>query len=313
MPELPAKSRRRSFKEVERGYSPEDASSEAARCLNCGICSECMECVRVCEANAIDHSRPDEILHLDVAACVVATGFDLLDPARLTEYGAGKIPNVVTGLEFERLLSASGPTGGHVRRPSDGKAPERIAFIQCVGSRDVRNKAYCSAVCCMHATKEAILAHEHDDAVRSTIFYMDLRAAGKTFQEYTTRAREQYAVRYVRARPSGLEEVDSTGDVRVVYEDTATRERRADTFDMVVLCQALIPAGSSALADLLGVELDEHGFIHTPDPMTAPVDTTVPGVLVAGYASSPQDIPDSVVQASATAGRVAELLRGETA
>jgi heterodisulfide reductase subunit A len=162
----------------------------------------------------------------------------------------------------------------------------------------------------MHATKEAILAHEHDAGVASTIFYMDLRAAGKTFQEYVARARAEYDVRYVRARPALLEEDAETGDVLVVYEDTVTRERRREPYDLVVLCQALVPTGGSVdLAAILGVELDEHGFIKIPDPLHAPVDSTQPGVLAAGYIAGPQDIPDSVVQASAAAGRVAELLR----
>jgi len=310
MPELAASSRRRSFREVEKGYSREAASGEASRCLNCAVCSRCLECVRVCQAGAVDHGRQDEIVALEVGACVVATGFDMMDPSPLVEYGAGIIRNVVTGLEFERLLSASGPTGGRVTRPSDGKPPGRIAFIQCVGSRDLRNHAYCSAVCCMHATKEAILANEHDPGVRSTIFYMDLRAAGKTFQDYIARAREEYSVTYVRARPGGIEEVDSTGDLRLTYEDTVERKNTSAVFDMVVLCQALVPSGSHEVTELLGVELDDTGFIRTPDPLGAPVDTTVPGVFAAGYVSRPQDIPDSVVQASAAAGRVAAVLRG---
>jgi heterodisulfide reductase subunit A len=216
---------------------------------------------------------------------------------------------VITGLELERLLSASGPTGGHVKRPSDHVAPRRIAFIQCVGSRDLRNHAYCSAVCCMHATKEAILAREHDPDVQSTIFYMDLRATGKTFQDYVARARQEYGVRYVRARPARVEDSGS-GDLRVTYEDTVDREKREEVFDLLVLCQAMIPSGGSTeMARKLGVELDEHRFIRCPDPLTAPVDTTVPGVLAVGYATGPKDIPDSVVGASAAAARVAELLR----
>lgn len=310
MRELAVRSRRRSFAEVERGLTRDQAMAEATRCLNCAACCECRECERACQAGAIDHQIQDQLVTLEVGACVVATGFDMMDPAAVKEYGADRIDNVVTGLEFERLLSASGPTGGHVERPSDGRAPQRIAFIQCVGSRDVRNHAYCSAVCCMHATKEAILAHEHDAAVNSTVFFVDLRATGKTFQDYVARARAEYAVSYVRSRPARLEEVEGSGDVTVVYEDTTTRERRAEVFDLVVLCQALIPSGgSAALAGLLGVELDQHGFIRIPNPLAAPVDTTTAGLLAIGYAAGPQDIPDSVIGASAAAGRVAELLR----
>jgi heterodisulfide reductase subunit A-like polyferredoxin len=310
--ELPTPHRRYSFAEVEFGYSQETAAQEAQRCLNCAGCSDCLECVRVCQAHAVDHQLEDEILNLQVGAVVAATGFDAMDTSILEEYGAHQLANVVTGMQFERLLSASGPTGGHVLRPSDRRAPKKIAFIQCVGSRDMRHHVYCSSVCCMHATKEAILANEHDRETRSTIFYTDLRAAGKTFQEYVARARDEYHVSYIRSRPAFLEEDEETGDVRVIYEDTASRRRKTEMFDMAVLCQALVPSGANALASTLGVELNDLGFIRIPDPLTAPVDTSRGGVLAVGFASAPQDIPDSVVQASAAAGRVAELLEDKT-
>ena len=313
MPELSVGKRIGSFVEVELGYAQGAAVLEAQRCLNCAGCSDCLECVRVCQAEAIDHSLRDETMNLQVGAVVVATGFNDMDVSSLKEYGSGRIANVVSGLEFERLLSASGPSGGHVQRISDGRSPKTIAFIQCAGSRDVRNYAYCSAVCCMHATKEAILANEHDRQVRSTIFYTDMRAAGKTFQEYIARAEQEYSVSYVRSRPAFVTEEEDTRDVRVVYEDTTSRETKTEIFDMVVLCQALVPAGTDALARGLGVELDDHGFIQTPDPLAAPVDTSRAGVLAVGFVSGPQDIPESVVQASAAAGRAAELLRGPEA
>jgi heterodisulfide reductase subunit A-like polyferredoxin len=310
MPELPVRERVQSFREVERGYDRQAAVREAERCLNCAGCSDCMECVRACQAGAVDHNLEDEILSLRVGAVVIATGFNPMDISIIEEYGAGRFANVVPGMEFERFLSASGPTGGHVLRPSDGRAPKKIAFIQCVGSRDVRYHSYCSAVCCMHATKEAILANEHDKEVSTTIFYTELRAAGKTFQEFVARAQNEYNVSYIRSRPALLEEDEETKDVRVIYEDTDTRERKTAVFDMVVLCQALVPAAAIDLAKSLGVELNAHGFINIPDALSSPIDTTRPGVLSIGFASGPQDIPDSVVQASAAAGRVAELLKG---
>jgi heterodisulfide reductase subunit A len=269
-----------------------------------------MECVRACQADAVNHSLEDEILSLRVGAVVVATGYNPMDISIIEEYGAGRFANVVPGMEFERFLSASGPTGGHVLRPSDSRAPKKIAFIQCVGSRDVRYHAYCSAVCCMHATKEAILANEHDKEVSTTIFYTELRAAGKTFQEFVARAQNEYNVSYIRSRPAFLEEDEETKDVRVIYEDTAARESKSAAFDMVVLCQALVPAAAIDLAKSLGVELNTQGFIQIPDALSSPTDTTRHGVLSVGFASGPQDIPDSVVQASAAAGRVAELLKG---
>jgi heterodisulfide reductase subunit A-like polyferredoxin len=309
MAERAASHRKRTFAEVERGYSQDQARAEAARCLNCASCCECRECERACGAEAVDHGRPDELIELQVAGCVVATGFDPAQAAPLEEYGGGEIADVVTGLEFERLLSASGPTGGQVLRPSDGAPARRIAFVQCAGSRDVRHRAYCSAVCCMHATKEAILAREHDPGVESTIFFMDLRATGKGFQEYVQRARDEYGVRFVRARPARVVEDEESGQVQVIYEDTRARTRHAEPFDLVVLGQALVPAEKSlALARVLGLELDEHGFFPGGDPLAAPLDTPRPGVLVAGCAGGPRDIPESVVQASAAAARIAELL-----
>jgi heterodisulfide reductase subunit A-like polyferredoxin len=309
MPELNVRERVQSFQEVERGYDREAAAWEAERCLNCAGCSDCMECVRACQADAVNHSLEDEVLSLRVGAVIAATGYNPMDISIIEEYGAGRFANVVSGLEFERLLSASGPTGGHVLRPSNHRAPKKIAFIQCVGSRDIRYHAYCSAVCCMHATKEALLANEHDREARSTVFYTELRAAGKTFQEFVARARNEYFVSYIRSRPAFLEEDKETGDVRVIYEDTAARENKSDIFDLVVLCQALVPADAIDLAKSLGVELNTQGFIYIPDALAAPVDTTRAGVLSVGFASGPQDIPDSVVQASAAAGRVAELLK----
>ncbi len=276
--------------------------------LKTGNCKK--TCIEACDRKAIDLEQKEEIAEIEIGAVVLATGFDPMDTSTIKEYGAGRIANVVSGLEFERLLSASGPTEGHVERLSDGRAPKKIGFIQCVGSRDVRNYAYCSAVCCMHATKEAILANEHDREVSSAIFYTDLRAAGKTFQKYVTRAQKDYAVSFIRSRPGLVEEDEETGDVRVIYEDTNSRKKRTATFDMVVLCQALIAASASDLTEVLGVELDSQGFIRIADELSAPVDTTRPGILAVGFATGPKDIPDSVVQASAAAGRVAELLRG---
>jgi heterodisulfide reductase subunit A len=275
--------------------------------LKTGKCKK--TCVDACDREAIDFDQQEEISEIEIGAVVLATGFDPMDVSVLKEYGGGRIANVVTGLELERLLSASGPTGGHVQRLSDSREPKTIGFIQCAGSRDVRNFAYCSSVCCMHATKEAILANEHDRDVRSTIFYTDLRATGKTFQKYVARAENDYSVSYVRSRPALLEEVEETGDVRVTYEDTTTRKTRSDDFDMVVLCAALVPAGTTHLAKIIGVEMDPQGFIHIPDALSSPVDTSRPGVLAVGFSRGPQDIPESVVQASAAAGRVAELLR----
>ena len=270
---------------------------------------KCGVCEKICKAKAVNYKQKDEILTLDIGAVVLATGFDLYDVAPLTEYGWGKIKNVMTAMQFERMICASGPTGGHLKRPSDGEEPTRLAFIQCVGSRDIRHKKYCSAVCCMHATKEAVLAHEHYPELTSTIFYMDMRAVGKGFQEYIRRARDQYAVEYIRARPGRVTENEENQSPILHYEDTVNREFRAREFDMVILAQALIPTESNiSIAEKLDIELDEFGFISIPNELSNPFDTTREGIVGCGFCLSPMDVPDSVVKASAAASKVAEVL-----
>lgn len=269
----------------------------------------CRLCEDVCEAGAIDWEQQEEILELNVGAIIVATGFDPYDVSKLSEYGFNSIPNVITSLQYERLISASGPTSGELKRPSDGEHPNTIAFIQCVGSRDVNYNPFCSSVCCMFATKEAILANEHNPELKSYIFYTDLRAGGKRFQEYITRARQDYQVTYIRGRPGTIGEDPDIGNPIVRYEDTTTRLVQEMEVDLVVLCQALVPRhGSETLAEGLGVRMDEHGFVVIPERLSKPVDTSVPGIFACGYCQSPQDIPDSVTQASGVAARVAELL-----
>jgi heterodisulfide reductase subunit A len=272
----------------------------------------CRLCEEVCDAGAIDWGQVDEIVELDVGAIVVATGFDPYDASRLPEYGFDEIPNVITGLQYERMVSASGPTDGELLRPSDGNNPSTVAFIQCVGSRDVNYNAYCSSVCCMFATKEAILANEHDPKTKSYIFYTDLRAGGKRFQEYISRAKDEYQVTYIRSRPGSIGENAESRNPIVRYEDTTLRQVQEMEVDLVVLCQALVPrSGGQEVADLMGIEINEHGFVDIPERLSRPVDTSVPGIFACGYCQSPQDIPDSVTQASGVAARVAEMLLGE--
>ena len=214
---------------------------------------------------------------------------------------------MITAIEYERLTSASGPTAGELKRPSDGKIPSNIAFIQCVGSRDFKNMPYCSSVCCMHATKEAILAYEHHPGTKSTIFYMDLRAVGKRFQEYVTRAKEEYNVTYIRGRPGRIDLNAVNGNPIIWYEDTITGETKTFEAELAILSQALVPSkGIEELASILGISLDKYGFAEIPDKLFSPLDTTRPGIFACGYAHSPRDIPDSVVQGSAAAGRAAE-------
>jgi heterodisulfide reductase subunit A len=272
----------------------------------------CRACEKFCEAGAINYDQEDEIIEAEVDAIILASGFDLYDPSGLEEYGYGKIKNVITAMQYERMISASGPSGGQLQRPSDGKTPKRLAFIQCVGSRDTHHKLYCSSVCCMHATKEAILANEHYPDLKAFIFYTDMRAVGKRFQEYIARAEQEYKVTYIRSRPSKITENPDNGNPIVWYEETTARTRTSMEVDMVVLCQALIPSGSTKdISDMLHLSLNDYQFVDIPDRLFHPVDTEIPGILACGFCQAPQDIPDSVVQASAAAARAAEFLSRE--
>jgi heterodisulfide reductase subunit A len=272
---------------------------------------KCGVCQKVCQAGAVDYEQEDKIVEMDAAAIVVANGFDLMDASALSQYGLGVCSDVVTSLQLERILSASGPTNGHLQRPSDGKEPAKLGFIQCVGSRDAKAHDYCSSVCCMYATKEAILAREHAPEVQITIFYMDMRATGKGFQEFVSRAKDSHGVRYIRTRPAKIQAANGDSGVLMSYETKGLAgEPVTEEFDLMVLCPALVPAKDNySLAKALGAELDGDGFFVTPR-LSSPTDTTVNGVLVCGFASGPIDIPDSVSQASAVAARVAELTEG---
>ena len=305
-PLLPMEERRRSFKEVELGLSEEAAIEEARRCLNCGVCSECHQCVAACRAEAVNHEMKDEDIWLDVGAVIVAAGFEEFDPKALGEYGYGRYPNVVTSIEFERILSASGPYQGKLVRPSDGKEPKRIAWVQCVGSRSSENP-YCSSVCCMYAVKEAVIAKEHATGpLETTIFLMDLRAYGKGFEEYCRRAQEEHGVRFVRSRVFRIEEVGETRDLIVRFADEEGRVR-SEEFDLVVLSVGLRPPkDASKLAERLGIELNEYGFCRSEELM--PIRTTREGVFACGAFQGPKDIPETVTQASAAAAAAGAML-----
>jgi len=342
----------------------------------CGICA------KVCQANAINFDQKDRMMELNVGAIILAAGYDVFDPSLIPEYRYREIPNVVTAIEFERILSASGPTGGHVDRPSDlavkadieplekkinksGRALEkfekkynqtsqefytsyasgeymddddlkkwadkyqdhlsivqtlealkektktfepakRLAFIQCVGSRDFRFYPFCSGYCCMHSIKEAIIANEHDPETTSTIFGMDIRAVGKGFEEYKMRGGNISGITYVRGRAAEITEGPEHNPV-VIYEDTRERTVKSQDFDMVILATACAPSkGIVELSKILGIALDDYGFVKT-SPLS-PVDTTVPGIFVCGCAESPMDVPESVAQASSAAERAAEIV-----
>ncbi|MBE9514159.1 MAG: FAD-dependent oxidoreductase [Chloroflexi bacterium] len=307
MPTVPVEERIKGFEEIELGFLEDAAIREASRCLNCGICCECMQCVQACKANAINHNMKEEIVELLVGSVVLCPGFDEFDPTPLFNYGYRKHPNVVTSIEFERMLSASGPYQGELLRPSDRKPPQRIAWIQCVGSRDESlDRGYCSSVCCTYAVKEAIIAKEHVPLeLEQTIFYMDMRTQGKDFDRFYERG-EKEGIEFIRAKAYSIEEVDGTGSLHIKYagEDGRSGVRE---FDLVVLSVGLQSSPATVeLAKRLGVQLNRYGFCNTV-PFSG-VETSKPGIFVAGAFSGPKDIPETVVQASAAAGSASTLL-----
>ncbi|MGO9416697.1 MAG: 4Fe-4S binding protein [Syntrophobacteraceae bacterium] len=355
---------------------------DAPNCRQLGQGKKCGVCAKTCQAKAIDFEQKDGTVEIQAGAIVIASGYDVFDPSVIPEYGYGRIDNVVTALEFERLLSASGPTAGHLDRPSElaleieieetekevrklsGKVKlleekqgknsaqvieevkagasdpallewakqaeslaelearldpmhhkkaaattaKKLAFIQCVGSRDFRFNKFCSSYCCMHSVKEAMIANEHDREVQSSIFCMDLRAVGRGFEEYKLRGGLQANIEYVRGRVAEITEDDAKNPV-VWYECTTDRQVKSQVFDMVVLASACVPsAGTGKLAQLTGVELDANGFIKTDSLM--PLATSRPGIFVCGCAQGPMDIPESVAQASSAAACAAEVVIG---
>jgi len=303
----PALERVGDFREVELGLNEEQAVEEAKRCLACGICAECYQCVKACQANAIDHEMVERIEELKVGAVVLAPGYETYDARLSREFGFGRYANVLTSLQFERILSASGPTKGILQRPSDDKEPRKIAFIQCVGSRDLRAQApFCSSVCCMYTTKQAIIAKEHAPQSKLTIFYIDLRAFGKDFDSYIERAKAGWGIRYVRGIPSRIVELSESKNLLVRYEDEQGAFREEE-FDLVVLSVGLRPNSKGIeLAQRLGIKLNEYGFAETSSLNS--LESSREGIFVAGAFSGPKDIPETIIGASAAAAAVGERL-----
>ncbi|MFZ5450007.1 MAG: NAD(P)-binding protein [Thermodesulfobacteriota bacterium] len=294
------------FDEIARGYTEEQAQREAARCLNCGVCSECMQCVAACQAGAIDHSMKPETTEVKVGAVILSPGFQTFNPTTCTTYHYSDLPNVVTSLEFERILSASGPFGGHLVRPSDHAEPKKIAWLQCVGSRDVKTHSYCSSVCCMYAIKEAVIAKEHAPYPLDTaIFFMDMRTFGKDFELYYNRAKGEHGVRFIRSRIHSIDPV--SGDNLAIRYADESGEEKTEVFDMIVLSVGMeVNPAVKELTQILGVEANAHDFVAT-SPF-APVAASREGIYVCGAMQGPKDIPESVMQASAAAGAVSASL-----
>ncbi|CAG1007196.1 MAG: FAD-dependent oxidoreductase [Candidatus Methanoperedens sp.] len=289
---------------------PRVATIDAAHCLyltkgKCGVCK------KVCGPKAVDYEQKDKEIELNVGSVILATGFKPFDPSILKNYRFDH-PDVITSLQFERLLSASGPTQGHVTKQSDGKVPKNIAFIQCVGSRNPRiDRKHCSSVCCMYATKESIIAKEHDPELNITIFHIDIRAYGKNFEEFYNRAQREYGIKYINSRPPEVV-VGANNALSLKYEDFNTGDLKTQVFDLVVLSIGLDPADSTReLAQSSGIGLDDFGNIATS--IEKPVESSVAGIYVCGVAQGPKDIPDTVAQASAAASKAAALLSSERA
>jgi heterodisulfide reductase subunit A-like polyferredoxin len=305
--ELAPAKRLGSFDEVEIGLTEEQALAEAERCLNCALCSECNRCVETCKQHAIDHAMRERLVTLKVGAVLLTPGFKEFDARRKGEYGYGRYPNVVTSVQFERMLSAAGPFEGHVIRLSDGREAKRIAWIQCVGSRDSQcGNEYCSSICCMMATKQALVAGDHVQGLDATVFYMDIRAFGKDFDQYYERAKAQKNIHYVKSIPSRVLQVPGSNDLRVQFLDGEGQMRQQD-FDLIVLSVGMEPPnGLAELAGQLDLKLNKYGFCNTD--RLSPLLTSRPGVFVGGAFQEPKDIPETVTQASAAASMAMELL-----
>ncbi len=270
---------------------------------------KCGACAKFCPTEAIKFDQEDTIYEEQVGAIIVATGYDLFPQSRLKAYGAGRVPDVIDGLAFERLLSASGPTAGQVLRPSDGKEPKEVVFVQCSGSRDPeQGMAYCSKICCMYTAKQAILYKHRVEDGQAFVFYIDVRAGGKGYEEFLNRAMEEEGVVYLRGKVS---KIFRDGDkVMVRGADTLSGRTVEIAADLVVLATAIVPRlESRRIAEMLGLTTDTYGFFTALDEELSPVESGVPGVFLAGAGLGPKDIPETVAQASGAAAKVLKLFQ----
>ncbi len=301
--------------EFERGlsqrsaiYMPFPQAVPAVYHLDRDVCQDCGKCAEKCPAQAIDYDMQPQTLEVDVRAIIVATGYDLYDGEAVRAYGYGSYPDVLNGLEFERLLSASGPTGGEVLRPSDGKVPKEIVFIQCAGSRNPEHgMPYCSKICCMYTAKHAILYKHRVHDGQAYSFYMDVRAGGKGYEEFVTRAMEEDRTLYIRGRVSKV--FPQNGKLVVWGADTLTGQKIEIAADMVIVATAIVPSeGARQVAEMLGIEVDEFGFYVPSNEEMTPVESGVPGIFLSGVGLGPRDIPETVAQASGAAAKALALL-----
>jgi heterodisulfide reductase subunit A len=316
MPKVPPAKRIADFREVELGYTEEDAVREASRCLNCGVCVECLECERVCEPNAVAHRMADELSEVKVGQVLLATGYQLFDARTIKQYGYGRLRDVYHGLEFERLLNSAGPTGGKVLC-RDGSTPRAIAILHCVGSRHDDYHRYCSRVCCMYALKFAHLVRERTDA-HVYQFYIDMRAYGKGFEEFYGRVLEEGS-NVIRGRAAEVVEARGElarhGTMVVRSEDTLIGVFREIPVDMVILCSAIEPqADADKVKKLFSISRSPDGFFLERHPKLDPMSTFTDGIYIAGTCQGPKDIPDTVAQSSGAAARMMGMIaKGQVA
>jgi heterodisulfide reductase subunit A len=268
---------------------------------------KCGVCKKVCEVGAIDYDQEEEIIEEEVGAVIVATGYELYPIEKIPEYGGGRYQDVIDGLQFERLLSASGPTQGEIKRPSDGKVPKRVAFISCVGSRDPENHMpYCSKLCCMYMAKHALLYKNHVPDGEAIVFSIDVRTASKDYEEFYTRAKDEGGVIYIRSKPSRV--IKKDGSLEVWAVNTLNGRHLRIDCDMVVLSMAIVPSGDALdIAGRLRIPTNAHGFFNEVHPKLRPVESLVRGFYLAGCCQAPKDIPECVAQGSAAASKVLEM------
>ncbi len=299
--------RRRDYREVSRGYTPEEAREEAARCLDCAICSECLQCVEKCEADCIDHQMEDQQLEIDVGSVILSPGSDLFSAGTKPEFAYNRQDNVLTSIEYERVLSASGPFAGEILRPSDQEHPRKIAFIQCAGSRDYScDQNYCSSVCCMYTIKHALITLEHSEDVEIDIYYMDIRAYGKGFERYFNRAQETEGINFIRSRVSGIEAGSQPGDLKLQVTD-GDGGFAEEEYELVVLASGLT-ADKEVRDQLqrLKIRTNKYGFAAGDE--FDPLATSREGIYACGIVNGPKDIPETVIEASGAASLASRLL-----
>ena len=269
---------------------------------------KCSVCSKVCQAKAVDYDQKDEFITEKFGTIIVATGFDQFDTSAYGEYGGGRFKDVITGLHLERMLEPSGPTGGHVIRPSNNQEAKRVVFVQCAGSRDeAKGMPYCSRICCMYTAKHAILLKDHVPDSQSYIFYIDIRTAGKNYEEFYKKAQREAGAIYIRGRVSKIYE---KGDQLVVRgADTLTGEQIEVEADLVVLAAAAVPRdGAKELAKMLNIPCDDYGFFTEAHPKLQPVESVTKGIYIAGSCQFPKDVPDSVAMAGAATIKACAIL-----